>query len=103
MRDRTAIETVARRVNGPKFISVTRGETASLGVAELGKMGFSIVLFPADTQLTAIHAVRRVLMHIRQQGTAEGFLQMVDMAERNRIVGTPEAQAFEASFLKETD
>jgi 2-methylisocitrate lyase-like PEP mutase family enzyme len=101
LRDRGAIESVARRVRGPKLISVTRGETPPLTVAELGELGFSIVIFPADAQLTAIHAMRRVLMHIRQHGTAEGFLQMVDMKERNGIVGTSEAQAFEASFLKD--
>jgi 2-methylisocitrate lyase-like PEP mutase family enzyme len=99
LRDRAAIEAVARRVKGPKLISMTRGETSPLNVAELGALGFSIVIFPADAQLTAIHAMRRVLTHIRQHGTAEGFLHMVDMAERNRIVGTSEAQAFEASFL----
>ena len=103
LRDRAAIETVARRVKGPKLISVTRGETPPLSAAEFGELGFAIVLFPADAQLTAIHAMRRVLMHIRQHGTAEGFLEMVDMAERNRVVGTSEAQAFEASFLKETN
>ena len=99
LRDRAAIEAVARRVKGPKLISMTRGETSPLNVAELGALGFSIVIFPADAQLTAIHAMRRVLTHIRQHGTAEGFLHMVDMAERNRIVGTSEAQAFEATFL----
>jgi 2-methylisocitrate lyase-like PEP mutase family enzyme len=101
LRDRAAIESVARRVRGPKLISMTRSETPPLTVAELGDLGFSIVIFPADAQLTAIHAMRRVLMHIRQHGTAEGFLEMVDMKERNGIVGTSEAQAFEASFLKD--
>ncbi len=103
IRERAAIEAVARRVDGPKLISVTRGETAPLSVAELGAMGFSIVIFPADTQLCAIHAMRRVLSHIRQHGTAEGFLEMVDMAERNRVVGTTEARAFEETFLPDVE
>ena len=102
IRDRAAIETVARRVKGPKLISIARGETTPLNVTELGELGFSIVIFPADVQLTAIHAMRGVLKHIRQHGTAEGFLQMVNMAERNKLVGTPEAQAFEARFLGPT-
>ncbi len=98
---RAAIDAVARRVKGPKLISVTRGETPPLSTTELGELGFSIVIFPADAQLTAIHAMRRILAHIRQHGTAEGFVEMVDMADRNRIVRTQEAQAFEASFLRD--
>jgi 2-methylisocitrate lyase-like PEP mutase family enzyme len=99
IRDRASIEAVATRVRGPKLISLTRGETAALTAAELGQMGFSLVIFPADAQLTAIHAMRRVLAHIHQHGTAEGFVAMVDMADRNRLVGTTQAEAFEAEFL----
>jgi 2-methylisocitrate lyase-like PEP mutase family enzyme len=103
IRERSTIEAVARRVIGPKLISVTRGETTPLNAAELGAMGFSIVIFPADAQLTAIHAMRRVLNHIHQHGTAEGFSEMTGMAERNQIVGTTEAKSFEEIFLPEIE
>ena len=96
---REDIEAVARRVEAPKLIAVTRGETAPLTVAELGQMGFRIVVFPADAQLATLHAVRAVLTHIRDNGTAEGFARMATMADRNSLVGTGAAQAFELEHL----
>ncbi len=98
IRSRADIEAVAHRVAAPKLISVTRGETP-LTAAELGEMGFRIVIFPADAQLAAIHAMRAALAHIRAHGSAEGFEAMVTMAERDRIVGTTAAKAFEAAHL----
>jgi len=99
IKARAEIEAVARRVAAPKVIAVTRGETAPLTVADLGAMGFRIVIFPADAQLAAMHAMRSVLAHIRAQGTAEGFDAMATMADRNRLVGTGEAQAFDRDHL----
>jgi 2-methylisocitrate lyase-like PEP mutase family enzyme len=99
IRAREEIEAIARRVAAPKLISVTRGETAPLSIAELGQMGFRIVIFPADAQLAAIHAMRAVLRHIRAAGTAEGFAGMATMAERDRLVGTEAARAFEQDHL----
>lgn len=99
IKERAEIEALARRVAAPKVISVTRGETAPLTAAELGEMGFSLVMFPADAQLTAIAAMRAVLGHIRVHGTAEGFVAMATMAERNVIVGTASAQKFELDHL----
>jgi 2-methylisocitrate lyase-like PEP mutase family enzyme len=99
IKAREDIEAVARRVSAPKLIAVTRGETAPLTVAELGQMGFRIVIFPADAQLAAMHAIRAALTHIRDNGTAEGFMRMATMADRNRLVGTAAAQAFEAEHL----
>lgn len=101
IRAREEIEAVARRVTAPKLIAVTRGETAPLTAPELGQMGYRIVIFPADAQLAAIEAMRGVLAHIRANGTAEGFTRMATMAERNRIVGTEAAQAFERDHLGE--
>lgn len=99
IRTREEIEAVARRVAAPKLVAVTRTETATLTAQELGAMGFRIVIFPADAQLAAIHAMRAVLAHIRANGTAEGFDAMATMAERNRLVGTEVAQAFERDCL----
>jgi len=70
-----------------------------LTVAEFGALGFRVVIFPADAQLAAIHAVHAVLAHIRTQGSAEGFDAMATMAGRNRLVGTEEAQAFDRDHL----
>jgi 2-methylisocitrate lyase-like PEP mutase family enzyme len=99
IKSREEIEAVARRIGAPKLIAVTRGETAPLTVADLGAMGFRIVIFPADAQLAAIHAMRGVLAHIRASGTAEGFGAMATMTDRNRLVGTDEALAFERDHL----
>jgi 2-methylisocitrate lyase-like PEP mutase family enzyme len=99
IKEREDIEAVARRVAAPKLIAVTRGETAPLTVAELGQMGFRIVILPADAQLAAMHAVRAVLMHIRENGNAEGFARMATMADRSNLVGTCAAQAFEIEHI----
>ncbi|MGG5822702.1 isocitrate lyase/PEP mutase family protein [Falsiroseomonas sp. HW251] len=99
IKAREEIEAVARRVAAPKLIAVTRGETAPLTVREFGELGFRVVIFPADAQLAAMHAVRSILAHIRDHGTAEGFGAMATMTDRNRLVGTDAAQAFEQDHL----
>lgn len=99
VKTREEIEAVARRVAAPKLIAMTRGETARLTARDLGDMGFRIVIFPADTQLAAMHAIRALLAHMRANGTAEGFTAMATMAERNRLVGTEGALAFELDYL----
>ena len=101
IKAREEIEAVARRVAAPKLVAVTRAETAPLTVEELGQMGFRIVIFPADAQLAAMAAMRAVFAHIRAKGTAEGFTAMASMAERNHLVGTEAALAFERDHLAE--
>jgi len=100
IKAREEIEAVARRVAAPKLIAVTRGETAPFTAAELGAMGFRIVIFPADAQLAAMHAMRAVFAHLRAHGTAEGFRAMSSMAERNALVGTAAASDFELRHLE---
>jgi 2-methylisocitrate lyase-like PEP mutase family enzyme len=62
-------------------------------------MGFRVVIFPADAQLAAIHAMRRILYHIREHGSAEGFDAMVTMKDRNNLVATESATDFELRHL----
>jgi 2-methylisocitrate lyase-like PEP mutase family enzyme len=99
IKERADIEAVARRVAAPKVIAVTRAETAPLTAADLGAMGFPLIIYPADAQLAAIAAMRAVFAHIRAHGTAEGFAAMASMSERNLIVGTAAAQQFELDHL----
>jgi 2-methylisocitrate lyase-like PEP mutase family enzyme len=99
LRNRKDVETVARRVNGPKFINQIKGETALLKPQELVHLGFKMMIYPADAQLAAIHAIRAVLKVLKENGTSVGYDPMVSFAERDRIVGTDEHRKRVARYL----
>ncbi|MDF7775556.1 isocitrate lyase/phosphoenolpyruvate mutase family protein [Sphingomonas sp. AOB5] len=99
LHDRAAIEAVATRVAAPKLIAVVSGKGDTIAADALEAMGFAIITWPAEQQLAAIAGARAALDHLRAHGTPLGFAGAVDFAERDRIVGTAEARAFEDQFL----
>lgn len=101
LKNRKDVETVARRVNGPKFINQVKGETAVLTPQELAQLGFKMMIYPADAQLAAIYAIRTVLKTIKESGTSAGYDAMVSFAERDQIVGTQEHLRRAARYLQD--
>jgi 2-methylisocitrate lyase-like PEP mutase family enzyme len=99
LEDRRAIEIVARRVAAPKLVAIMTGKGAQPDADELCEMGFRAVTWPADAQLAAIGAMRATFGHLCRHGTPAGLDTNMDFALRDRIVGTPEARAFEDRHL----
>ena len=89
------METIARRVQGPKVVSLVDGtDAASLTVGELQQMGFSVVLYAVTTLFAAAAAARHALEQLREQGApvlpqtlrmsyAE-FTEVVDLAAHQK-------------------
>jgi 2-methylisocitrate lyase-like PEP mutase family enzyme len=99
MVSRSDVELVGRQVSGTKLISLNKGETVLMPPVDLVGLGFHLLTHPADTQLAAIAAMRRLLQHLWREGTTADFEPMVTFAEREAIVGLANAQATAAGFL----
>ena len=99
MVTRADVELVARQVGGTKLISLNKGETVLMPPAELAALGFRLLTHPADAQLAAIAAMRRLLHHLKRAGTTAEFEPMVSFPEREAIVGLADAQSTACRFL----
>ncbi|MGH7043992.1 MAG: isocitrate lyase/PEP mutase family protein [Acetobacteraceae bacterium] len=99
MTSHADVEQVARSVGGTKLVSLNKGETVLMPPDELAALGFRLLTHPADAQLAAIAAMRRLLDHLRREGSTAAFEPMASFPEREAIVGLAEAQATAARFL----
>ena len=90
------VEAVARRVAGPKVVSIVDGTAATaLGAAELQAMGFAVVFHAVTALFTAARAVEQALAALRTHGTPRGlstpgmsyaaFCDVVDLASHQRL------------------
>jgi 2,3-dimethylmalate lyase len=78
---------------------VEGGRTPYLPAAELGAMGFKIVLFPGAAFLSAAGAMRLCYTHLKQHGTATGGnAPMLAFSEMNTLMGFPTVHAFEKRY-----
>jgi len=70
------VEAVARRVAGPKVVSIVDGtEAAGFSAAELQAMGFAIVFHAVTALFAAARAVEEALVALRAHGTPNGLPQ----------------------------
>ena len=70
------VEAVARRVAGPKVISIVDGtEAAGFNAAELQAMGFAVVFHAVTALFAAARAVEQALAALRTHGTPNGLPQ----------------------------
>ena len=90
------VEDIARRVVGPKVISIVDGtEAARLAVPELQAMGFQLAFFAVTALFTAARAVEIALRELHAKGTPQGlsqpvmsyaeFTQVVDLAHHQQL------------------
>ncbi len=76
------------------------GKTPLLPVSKLEQMGYRLAIFPSETQRAAIHAMRKALQHLREQGATEAMdHELTTFQERDRIVGLDDWQELEQRFL----
>ena len=64
-------------------------------------MGFSIAIFPSETQRAAIHSMREALTLLKRDGSTEAMDdRLTTFKERDRIVGLEEWERLERQYLK---
>ena len=88
------------RIPVPLVANVVEGGlTPPLGAAELGVLGYRVVLFANTALRAAALAVRDVLGELRQSGDSRGFSdRLLPWSERQALVGLPELEALEARY-----
>lgn len=70
---------------------VEGGKTPVLGAAELGALGFRIVIFPGGTARAVAHTLQRYYGMLKRDGTTAAMRgQMLDFDGLNALIGTPE-------------
>lgn len=74
------------------------GKTPLLSAPDAERLGYKIVIFPADPQLAAIHAMKGLLAHLKEKGTVDGY-PAIPMPERDEIVGWAAWHAREERYL----
>ena len=96
------IERIALEVKAPLVINMFQGGKTPLVPAEqLAALGYRIMIVPSDLQRAAIRAMQRAAAEIRTHGhTAVMAEDMASFAEREELIGLPEAHALQHRFLK---
>lgn len=96
------MQEIPRRVDAPLLLNrVARGAKTPLVPAKtLSEWGYSIVIFPSDLQLAAIHGMRKVAAAIRETGGTEVAQDdMLSFPEREEIIGTETYYGYERKYM----
>ena len=92
------VEAVARRVPGPKVVSIVDGnETTRLTARDLEEMGFSIVFYAVTALFAAARAAAEALAALKRDGTPAAVSGM-GYAEFCALVDLPRFQALDESY-----
>lgn len=78
---------------------VEGGSTPLKSAAELGEMGFSLVIFPGTLMRAYAFMAGELLAYLKDQGsTADWAARMVDFTGLNNIIGLPDMMEAEARY-----
>lgn len=89
VKTRAEVEQIARRVEGPKVLSLVDGtDAALLGIEDVRQLGFSVVMYAVTTLFAAAKASADALARLKDCGTPAGgaaltyaeFCKVVDLA-----------------------
>src|SRR5450755_3523440 len=88
------------RLRVPQVINIVSGGlTPMIGMAELEKMGFSMILYANAALQASIAGMQKVLGHLKANGSLEGVsAQLSAFDERQRIVGKPRFDDLERQY-----
>lgn len=94
------VEGIARRVAGPKVISIVDGtDAARLAVPDLQAMGFQLAFFAVTALFTAARAVDVALRELHAKGTPQALSQPVmSYAEFTEVVDLAKHQGLDRDF-----
>src|SRR5215510_12117178 len=98
LRSREEIERVVREVEVPVLYNfVEHGKSPLLSVAELERLGFKLVIFPASILLAVVPLVQQILGEIQQYGTTATLLdRMTTVVELCETMGLSDMLALDA-------
>ena len=93
--DREQLAALPGRIDAPLLVNMVEGgRTPLLGAAELGALGYRIVLFANTTLRVAARAAAEALAELREIGDARGLQdRMLAWDDRQALVGLPEYEA----------
>lgn len=94
------VEIVARRVPGPKVVSIVDGnETTALTAQALEQMGFAVVLYAVSLLFSAAQAMAATLATLKRDGTpAASAGAMMSYAEFSALVDLPRFQQLDEDY-----
>ncbi|MEO3473566.1 isocitrate lyase/PEP mutase family protein [Roseomonas sp. CAU 1739] len=94
------VEIVARRVPGPKVVSIVDGnETTALTARMLEQMGFAVVLYAVSMLFAASKAMAEALAVLKRDGTpAAAAGAMMTYAEFSGLVDLPRFQKLDEDY-----
>ncbi|MBR0652492.1 isocitrate lyase/PEP mutase family protein [Roseomonas terrae] len=93
------VEIVARRVPGPKVVSIVDGnETTALTAQALEQMGFAVVLYAVTALFSAARAMADALAVLKRDGTPAAADAMMSYAEFSTLVDLPRFQALDEAY-----
>ena len=94
------VEAVARRVAGPKVVSIVDGtDAAALTAADLQGMGFALAFYAVTALFSAARAVEQALAALHTHGTPRALAQPgMSYAEFAHVVGLAGHQRLDEAF-----
>lgn len=86
------LERIAREVRYPMLVNMlTGGKTPILPAQQLAAMGFKIVVYPIDSLLVSVRAIRLLLEELKREGQVDSSTGLgVSFDEIKRILGLDE-------------
>ena len=100
LRTVAEVEQVAQRFDLPLMYNfVETGKSPLLGVPELERLGFKMVIFPVSALLTVFNVVGKLMQQLKEHGTTAHLIEnMVTVSEAFEMVGLSDMLAQDARF-----
>jgi 2-methylisocitrate lyase-like PEP mutase family enzyme len=102
-RSREDLERIGGELDAWPLVAnmVEFGKTPLVPAAELGDLGFSLVIFPGSVTRATTPAARAVLAELAATGTTAGYLdRMASFQEVNRVVGLEASNEWERAIAR---
>lgn len=88
---RDQLERIPREVHKPLLVNMlTGGVTPILSVAELGRLGYKIVVCPIESLLVSGAAIQRLIRALLDHGRVDGVGELMSFAEVKQVLGLAE-------------
>lgn len=103
--DRETLAALPAQIASPLVVNLVEGgRTPVLPAAELGAMGYRVVLFANTALRAAAYAVREAFAVLRRDGTSAAVAdRLLPFAERQRLVGLDELEAVADRFASRAE
>jgi 2-methylisocitrate lyase-like PEP mutase family enzyme len=91
---------IPQRLAVPQLVNIVAGGlTPMLGMDELSRMGFSMILYANAALQASIAGMQKVLGHLHAHGSLDGVAdQLAGFQERQRIVAKPHFDSLEKKY-----